>query len=92
MNIQSIICKGEKLKDVIRDELKVGDKLLWENDTHRKLFGDYSIVSIHRLGDIKGKDYFLKFPDNKTPQYMEFDIIKRFAKLITEQDDPEYFL
>ena len=72
--------------------LKIGDILLWHNGVGREeFFGEYSIAVIQRFG--KGSDdFYLKFPDNTVPQYMDLRTIKRNSKIITKEKNPEYFL
>jgi len=73
--------------------LKVGDKLLWENaDNRREFFGEFSVVSIHHHGVEWGLDYYLKFPDNKIPQYMDNITISSNCMLLDKEKEPEYFL
>ena len=73
--------------------LKVYDILLWENSDHREeFFGPWSVVTIHHHGTTRDEDYYLTFPDTDIPQYMDKDSITRNCHVITEAEDPEYFL
>ncbi len=75
-----------------RTVLAIGDHILWENHGDRTVFGEYSVAVVERHGKIFGEDYYLKFPDNTIPQYMDKDTIRRNSTLIDKNKDPEYFL
>lgn len=76
-----------------KNELTPGTKLLWEITGKTALkYGKFCIVEIDK-SESTGT-YYLKFPEriNSTPQYMDFQTIKKYAHIITPEEDPEFFL
>ena len=82
------------MKSITPDtKLLVGDKLLWDNTPgRRELYGEYSIASIHHHGAEFQEDFYLTFPDNKIPQFMDRHSIVINSMLISKEENPEYFL
>ncbi len=75
-----------------KENLKKGVFLLWDNkDSHREIFGPFSICEVVLARRIKD-EYYLKFQDNNTPQYMTYDIIQQHCIIIDPNDYPEYFI
>ena len=77
------------MKKITEDDLKIGVTLLWYNNTYRKVFGEYTIVTVSGYADY---GYYLDFPDADVPQFMDIDSINRNCAIIEKDKNPEYFL
>jgi len=75
-----------------KNQIKDGMFLLWDNtDTYReKFFGPFTVCKVHKI--YTAQEFYLKFPDNDVPQSLDFEIIQKMSKIITEEEDPEYFI
>jgi hypothetical protein len=82
-----------KAKNITKlTDLQINDKILWVSLS----VPNEVIVSISEKGKSRGalgiQDFYLKFPNNSVPQYMDRAGIIRRGKLLSKEEYPEFYL